>query len=69
MDAPSLEVSKARLDGALSILLWWKLILPMAGGWNQIFQLPSNPHHSVLLDISKEHEPNDVFHPGKGRLH
>ena len=32
VDAPSLEVFKARLDGALSNLVWWKLSLLMAGG-------------------------------------
>jgi len=30
--APSLAVFKARLDGALSTLVWWKLSLLMAGG-------------------------------------
>jgi len=30
--APSLAVLKARLDGALSTLGWWKGSLPMAGG-------------------------------------
>jgi len=30
--APSLEVFKARLEGALSNLVWWKVSLPMAGG-------------------------------------
>ena len=30
--APSLERFKARLDGALSNLGWWKVSLPMAGG-------------------------------------
>jgi len=29
--APSLVVFKARLDGALSNLVWWKVSLPMAG--------------------------------------
>jgi len=29
--APSLEIFKARLDGALSNLVWWKVSLPMAG--------------------------------------
>jgi len=28
---PSLTVLKARLDGALSSLVWWKVSLPMAG--------------------------------------
>jgi len=31
VDAPSLAVFKARLDGALSNLVWWKGSLPMAG--------------------------------------
>jgi len=30
--APSLELFKARLDGALSNLVWWKMSLPVAGG-------------------------------------
>jgi len=30
--APSLAVFKARLDGALSNLVWWKMPLLMAGG-------------------------------------
>ena len=30
--APSLEVFKARVDGALSSLVWWKMSLPMAEG-------------------------------------
>ena len=32
VDAPSLEVFQARLDGALSKLVWWKMSLLMAGG-------------------------------------
>jgi len=32
VDAPSLAVFKARLDGALSNLVWLKVSLPMAGG-------------------------------------
>jgi len=31
MAAPSLAVFKARLDGALSNLVWWKVSPPMAG--------------------------------------
>lgn len=34
VDAPSLEVLKARLDGSLGKLVWWEMSLPMAGGWN-----------------------------------
>jgi len=30
VDAPSLEVLKARLDRALGSLVWWKVSLPMA---------------------------------------
>ena len=30
--APSLAVFKARLDGALSTVVWWKGSLAMAGG-------------------------------------
>jgi len=30
--APSLEVFKARLDGALSNMVWWKMSLLTAGG-------------------------------------
>ena len=48
--APSLEGLKARLDGALSTLVWWKVSLLMAGDWHQvIFQVPSNPNHSMIL--------------------
>jgi len=32
VDAPTLAVSKTRLDGALSTLVWWKMSLLMAGG-------------------------------------
>ena len=34
VDAPSLEVPKARLDGALGSLGWWVAVLPTAGGGN-----------------------------------
>ena len=32
VDAPSPEVLKARLDGALGNLVWWEVSLPMARG-------------------------------------
>ena len=32
VDAPSLAAFKARLDGALSSVVWWKMSLLMAGG-------------------------------------
>ena len=48
--APSLAVFKARLDGALSNLVWWKGSLLMAGCWNEmIYKVPSNPNRSVIL--------------------
>ena len=48
MDAPSLEVFKARLDGALSNLVQWEVSLPVAGGHNWMgFKVSSNPNHSV----------------------
>ena len=34
VDAPSLKAFKARLDGALSSLVWREVSLPIAGGWN-----------------------------------
>ena len=36
VDAPSLEVLKARLDGAVSNLGWWEVSLPTAGGGNEV---------------------------------
>ena len=48
--APSLAVFKARLDGALSNLVWWKVSLLMAGGLDwMISKFPSNPSYSVTL--------------------
>jgi len=48
--APSPAGFKARLDGALSTLGWWKGSLLMAGGWNQMsFKVPSNPDHARSL--------------------
>ena len=53
MPRPSLEVFKARLDGALGSLGWyemWRLVgLPVAGGWSfMILEVPSNLGHSVI---------------------
>jgi len=48
--APPPAVFKARLDGALSSLVWWKESLPVAGGLDEmIFLVLSNPNHSVIL--------------------
>lgn len=50
VDAPSLEVSKTRLDGALGTLRWWVVILLMSGEWNtMIINIPSNLSHSMFL--------------------
>jgi len=47
---PSLAGFKTRLNGALSTLGWWKVFLPLAGGWNwMIFKVPSNPNQSMIL--------------------
>ena len=46
--APSLEAVKARLDGALGSLSWWKAALPMVGSW-MIFKVSSNTNHSGIL--------------------
>lgn len=48
MDVPSLEVFKAQLDTACSNL-GWKMSLPIAGGWNLIFNILSNPGHAIIL--------------------
>jgi len=58
MPRPSLEVFKARLEGALGSLGWyymWRLVaLPVVGGWSfVIFEVPSNPRHSVILLLVK----------------
>jgi len=48
--APSLEVLKAKLDGAPGSLSCWVAALPTAQGWNWVgFKVPSNPNHSVIL--------------------
>jgi len=52
VDVPSLAVLKARLDGALSNLVWWKMSMAWTwqGGWNQmIFKVPSDPYQSMIL--------------------
>jgi len=50
VDAPSLEVFKAKLDGDLGSLSWWRAAVPMDGSGNWMgFKSPSNPSHSVFL--------------------
>ena len=49
VDAPSLEVLKARLDGALSNLVSGRGPCPWQEGWSwMIYNVPSNPNHSVI---------------------
>ena len=48
VDAPSLEAFKARMDGAVSNLVYREVSLPTAGGWNQvILNVPFNSNHSM----------------------
>ena len=48
-DAPSLEMLKAKLDGALGSLIWLGGNQPTAEGWNLVgFMVPSNPSHSMF---------------------
>ena len=50
VDVPSLEVYKARLDGAASSLVLRVVSLPIAGSWNYvILTFPSKPNHSMIL--------------------
>jgi len=50
VDAPFLETFQARLDGALSNLIWLKMSLFMAGGWTTWpSKVPCHPNHSVTL--------------------
>ena len=50
MPRPSLEVFKARLDGALGSKMWRLVGLHVAGGWSfMILEVPSNAGHSVIL--------------------
>lgn len=44
--APSLEVLKAELDGALSNLVWWEVALTM--GFGTEWPLRFLPNHSVI---------------------
>ena len=54
--APSMEVLKAGLDGALGSLSCWVAALPMAQVWGWVgFMVPSNITHdffSTLLDLA-----------------
>ena len=47
MGDPLEKEEKARLDGTLSNLVWWKASLPMAGGWN--WSLPKPVYDFIIL--------------------
>jgi len=50
VDTPSLGTFQARLDGALSTLVWLEMSLLTAGGWNRwSSQVPSHPNQSMIL--------------------
>jgi len=50
LGAPSLEVLKARLDGALGSLSWWVAIGLWQWDWNEkILKRAPNPSHSTIL--------------------
>jgi len=50
VDGPSLEAFKARLDVAVGSLVWWLVILHIAGGWNWMSTVVLfNPGHSMIL--------------------
>ena len=49
VDAQTLELFKAKLDGALGSLSWWVAAMPMEGGWNWIFfKVSSIPTQDIL---------------------
>jgi len=49
VDAPFLEMLKARLDRALGSLSWWGAALPTEGCNWMGFKVTFNPRHSVIL--------------------
>ena len=64
MPRPSLEVFKARLDGALGSLGWyemWRLVaLPGSGGWSfMILEVPS----CAFLPAFSHHVPHSFSRP------
>jgi len=50
LGAPFLEVLKARLDGILGSLSWWRATGPQAEGWNWLgFEVPSNLSPTMII--------------------
>ena len=53
VDAPSLDTSQVRLDGALSDLIELKMSPLTARGWNRWpLKVPSNPNPAMILCLS-----------------
>jgi len=66
--APSLAGFKARLDGALSTLVWWKMSLLMAGGLEPgDLQGPFQPKPCYDSIIYRGSERGEVWLKGGGR--
>jgi len=63
VDAPSLAVFTARLDGALSTLVWWKMSLPMAGGLGTRRSFRSFPTQTFYDSMSMDAKPAHVTLP------
>jgi len=50
VDAPFLEMFKARLNEALDNLIWWVAALPAVEDWNwMVLKVSSNPNYSMVL--------------------
>ena len=51
MDTPSLEVFKAWLDGDLGSVVWWVVMLPMAGELGLVGMLRHLPTQGIVKDF------------------
>ena len=60
VDAPSLEVFRDRLDGALGSLMWWVAVLPTAGGcnWMAFRVLPTQ---AIVLDSYGCYDSTELY--------
>jgi len=67
--APSLAVFKARLDGALSTLVWWKMSLLMAGGL-ELDDLQSpfqpKPFYDSMVPLLQPEPQEQTLLPSRG---
>jgi len=49
VDAPSLEMRQARVDGTLGSLSWWEALRPWQRGWNwTVFKVCSNSNRCMI---------------------